>query len=67
MKTLARRLNRPTLARVPEFAVRMVFGEMGEETVLSGQKIVPRQLMDSGFVFDHPTLEQALAYEMRTA
>ena len=67
MRTLARRLNRPTLAKVPEFAVRMVFGEMGEETVLSGQKIIPRQLMDSGFVFDHPTLEQALAYEMRTA
>ena len=67
MRTLARQLHRPTLVHVPEFAVRMMFGEMGEETVLSGQKVIPRQLIDSGFEFDHPTLQQALAYEMRTA
>ena len=67
MRTLAKRLHRPTLVRVPDFAVRMLFGEMGEETVLSGQKIIPRQLMDSGFLFEHPTLDQALAYELRTA
>ena len=65
MKTLARVMHRPALARVPEFAVRMMFGEMGEETVLSGQKAMPRQLIDSGFEFDHPTLQQALVYEMR--
>jgi uncharacterized protein (TIGR01777 family) len=67
MRTLARQIHRPTLVRVPDFAVRMMFGEMGEETVLSGQKIVPRQLMDSGFLFDHPTLEQALAHELKFA
>jgi NAD dependent epimerase/dehydratase family enzyme len=44
----------------------MMFGEMGEETVLSGQKIIPRQLMDSGFEFDHPTLDQALKHELRS-
>ena len=67
IRTLARQMHRPTLVRVPDFAVRMMFGEMGEETVLSGQKIIPRQLMDSGFLFDHPTLEQALAYELKSA
>ncbi len=66
MRALAKRLHRPTLVHVPEFAVRMMFGEMGEETVLSGQKIVPSQLIDSGFQFDHPTLADALRYEMRT-
>jgi uncharacterized protein (TIGR01777 family) len=66
MRTLARKLHRPTLARVPEFAVRMMFGEMGEATVLSGQKIIPRQLLDSGFQFDHPTLDDALRHEMRS-
>ena len=65
MRTLAKTMNRPTLARVPEFAVRMMFGEMGEETVLSGQKIIPRQLLDSGFEFEHPALDEALKYEMR--
>ena len=66
MRTLAKQLHRPTIARVPAFAVRMMFGEMGEETVLSGQKIIPRQLMDSGFQFEHPALDEALRYEMRS-
>lgn len=65
MKTLARELKRPALMTVPAFAVRMLFGEMGEETVLSGQKAVPRQLLDSGFEFEHPVLQMALSHEMR--
>lgn len=67
MRTLARKLHRPTLVKVPEFAVRAVFGEMGEETVLSGQKVIPRQLIESGFQFDHPVLDEALTYEMKSA
>jgi uncharacterized protein (TIGR01777 family) len=67
MRTLARAVHRPTLVTVPAGVVRMMFGEMGEETVLSGQNIIPRQLLDSGFQFDHPVLEEALAYEMKTA
>ena len=66
MRALAKKLHRPTLVHVPEFAVRLMFGEMGEETVLAGQKIIPRQLIDSGFQFYHPTLDDALRYEMRT-
>jgi uncharacterized protein (TIGR01777 family) len=67
MRTRARAVHRPTLVTVPAGVVRMMFGEMGEETVLSGQNIIPRQLLDSGFQFDHPVLEEALAYEMKTA
>ncbi len=66
-KAFARCLHRPAFAPVPEFAVRMLFGEMGDETVLSGQKAIPQHLIDSGFQFDHPTLDQALAYEMKSA
>ena len=64
-KSLARAVRRPAFAVVPEFAVRMLFGEMGDETVLSGQKAIPQHLIDSGFQFDHPTLDQALAHEMK--
>jgi hypothetical protein len=67
MRTLARAVHRPTLVTVPEFAVRLVFGEMGQETVLSGQNAMPRQLIENCFQFDHPTLEQALAYELKSA
>lgn len=67
MRSLASALHRPTLARVPEFAVRLAFGEMGEETVLSGQKAIPRQLLESGFQFEYPALDEALAHEMKSA
>lgn len=64
-KCLAKAVHRPAFAVVPEFAVKMLYGEMGEETVLSGQKAIPRQLIDSGFQFDHPTLPEALAHELK--
>ena len=64
-KALAGAIHRPAFAKVPEFAVRMLFGEMGEETVLAGQKAMPRQLLDSGFQFEYPTIEQALAHELK--
>ena len=67
MQTLARSLHRPALTMLPAFAVRMIHGEMGEETILSGQRMVPRQLQENLFQFDHPTLEQALAYELKSA
>lgn len=66
-RALGRALRRPAFAPVPAFAVRMLFGEMGDETVLAGQKAVPQHLIDSGFQFDHPTLDQALAYELKAA
>ena len=67
MRALARAVHRPTLVTVPEFVVRTVFGEMGEETVLSGQKATPRQLIENCFEFSHPTLETALADELKSA
>lgn len=67
MRILARALHRPALTRLPEFAVRMIYGEMGEETILSGQKVIPRELLENLFQWDHPTLEQALASELKAA
>jgi NAD dependent epimerase/dehydratase family enzyme len=67
MRTVAKAMHRPTLVKVPAFAVRLVFGEMGEETVLSGQKVIPRQLLDSGFEFEHPTLTEAIAHELKVS
>jgi len=67
MRTLARAVHRPTLFRVPAFAVRMVFGEMGQENVLAGHKAIPRQLIESGFQFEYPTIKEALAKELRSA
>ena len=62
--TLGEVLHRPAVATVPEFAVKLMFGEMGEETLLSGQRVTPRGLLDAGFQFEFPTLADALRHEL---
>lgn len=53
-------LNRPTILPLPAFAVSLLFGEMGEEVLLGGTHATPKKLLDSGFVFSHPTVEEAV-------
>lgn len=48
-------------AGVPAPVLRLLLGEMAEELLLNGQRVVPQRLLDSGFVFDHPDIESALA------
>lgn len=62
--TLGRVLGRPARLPLPERAVRGLFGEMGEETLLASQRVVPRRLEAAGFRFVHPDLEQALRFEL---
>jgi uncharacterized protein len=62
--TLARVLHRPAVARVPAFALRLAFGEMGQATLLASQRMRPRRLLESGYHFRHPTLEGALRHEL---
>ena len=62
--TLGRVLKRPTLTRVPAFAVKLMFGEMGEDTVLASQRMIPERLLDAGFRFSYPQLEPALRHEL---
>jgi uncharacterized protein (TIGR01777 family) len=58
--TLGKVLSRPAIVPVPRFALRMAFGEMADATILASQRVLPRALSDSKFVFAHPTLEAAL-------
>jgi len=45
---------------VPAFAVRWLAGEMADELLLQGQRVVPARLLDDGFEFQYPTLDAAL-------
>lgn len=63
-RALGEALHRPALATVPEFAVKLMFGEMGEETLLSGQRVSPNCLLGAGFRFDFPELGPALRHEL---
>ncbi|HSP20161.1 MAG TPA: TIGR01777 family oxidoreductase [Myxococcaceae bacterium] len=61
-RVLGRVLHRPTVAAVPASVIRAVFGEMGQESVLAGASVVPRALLDAGFRFRWPGLEDALRF-----
>ena len=58
--TLARALHRPVLAPAPAFALRLVFGEMADAVILSGQRVLPAKATRSGFQFRYPDLPSAL-------
>jgi uncharacterized protein (TIGR01777 family) len=62
--TLGRVLGRPTLTTVPGLALRAVYGDMADETLLTGQRVRCRRLCDAGFTFRYATLEDALRAEL---
>jgi uncharacterized protein (TIGR01777 family) len=61
-RTLGAALGRPTMLRVPRFALEAALGpEMARETVLVSQRVRPATLEATGFSFQHPELPAALA------
>jgi hypothetical protein len=59
-KTLGKVLNRPTFLPVPGFAIRTLFGEMGESLLLQGNRILPEKALSAGFQFKFADLESAI-------
>jgi uncharacterized protein (TIGR01777 family) len=53
-------MKRPSWFPVPGFVLRPVFGEMAKEMLLSGQRVVPRRLLEAGYRFVYPQAELAL-------
>ena len=62
-KDLGRALHRPTPWTVPKVALQLVLGGFAEE-VVSGQNALPTALLESGFIFSHATLPEALRSEI---
>ena len=60
VKAFGRALHRPTIFPLPEFAVKAMFGQMGEEYLLGGQRATSGKLEQSGFAFEHTALDAAL-------
>jgi uncharacterized protein (TIGR01777 family) len=59
-RLLGQRIGRPSWLPVPNFALRLLFGEMAQALLLSGQRVLPKRLQDVGFQFKHPTADMAL-------
>jgi uncharacterized protein (TIGR01777 family) len=58
-RTLGRVLRRPAFAPVPGLAVKTLYGEMAT-IVTTGQRAVPERLLELGYEFRRPDLEDAL-------
>jgi len=58
-KTLGELLHRPTLFPLPSFVVKLLYGE-GSTVLLDGQRVIPKRLLEEGFVFTDSELKDAL-------
>lgn len=59
-KALGNALSRPTAFTMPERLLCTLFGDLGRETMLGGQKVLPDKLQKAGFEFQHVELEDYL-------
>jgi NAD dependent epimerase/dehydratase family enzyme len=64
---LGRVLSRPSFMPLPAAAVKLACGEMGERALLEGAFVTPRVLTETGYTWVHPTLEDALRFELGRA
>lgn len=59
---LAKELKRPALISVPAFALKLILGEAATELLLCSQNMSAKKLLDTGFKFTHPKLQEAAAW-----
>jgi NAD dependent epimerase/dehydratase family enzyme len=59
-KALGGALHRPAVLPAPAFALRLAFGQMADEALLSSCRAVPAKLQAAGFAFRSPSIEPAL-------
>jgi uncharacterized protein (TIGR01777 family) len=57
---LGKAMRRPSWLPVPGFALRLFLGEMAKELILSGQRAMPKRLLESGYEFLYPQAELAV-------
>ncbi len=58
-KALGKSLHRPTFFTVPEFILKLQFGE-GAKVLTDGQSVVPKRLEEAGFKFQFQSIEATI-------
>jgi uncharacterized protein (TIGR01777 family) len=59
-KILGKAMSRPSWLPVPGLLMRLFMGEMAEELLLSGQRVIPKRLLEAGYEFQYLEAESAL-------
>ncbi len=60
-RAAARELRRPVWLPAPAFALRIVLGGLADYLLLPSTRAVPKRLLDAGFTFHYPTIDEAAA------
>ncbi|GAB1267772.1 TIGR01777 family oxidoreductase [Aurantivibrio infirmus] len=60
-KILSKTLKRPAFFHLPSPIIKFLAGEMGEELLLAGKKVVPSKILAAGYNFKYAYLEEALS------
>jgi len=63
---LSQILKRPAFMHIPEKAIKLFFGEMGREVLLSSTRVYPKKLIETGYQFRYPDLYSALSHVLGT-
>ncbi len=58
-KALGKALHKPSFMPAPGFMIKLVLGEFGS-VILEGQRVIPKKLLENGFVFQYADIDQAL-------
>ncbi|MGB5447171.1 MAG: TIGR01777 family oxidoreductase [Psychromonas sp.] len=61
---LAKQLKRPCIFPMPACIVKLLFGEMGDELLLSSTCVLPKKLLEAGFVFHYQKLDESLLKQL---
>lgn len=64
-RALGAAVHRPAFLPAPAFGLKLLFGEMADEMLLGGQRVVPARAVSEGFSFEYPTLAAALEHALR--
>ena len=59
-KAMARAVRRPALFKVPVWALDRKYGKELTDMILSSQRAVPKRVLEAGFQFEFPDLDDAL-------
>lgn len=61
-QTLGKAIHRPAVLPAPALALRLLLGEMADALLLSSARAVPQKLLNSGFHFTYPNLQESLQH-----
>lgn len=61
-KILGQVLHRPAIFNMPQLVLKIMFGEIADQELVSSTRAVPEKLTNTGFKFNYPELEEGLRH-----